>query len=468
MKHSSEILTYLSEIEKEIEETELTTKILVQELSALQHKQVSLYQKFSCLKDKFIHLLNNEQDYTKNMARELIKNDRKVIQLKNGQVNTPYHDQLILEEYSIPSDSALQFQGIQELLFINDKLTFEGTPVSSGEFTGSLSYLLAEGEAPIVKEVHFLVNPDPRSLWQENEPAADEPYPKPHKAFELLKANNKNIVAASLRGKSHAHKGTFRDDEFASKYFEEQGWVLQVLADGAGSAKYSRHGSKLACSCLVTHLEEVMKSDVLNKLESLIIKHHSSITSIANDELKTLVSKLTSNAAHKAHMSIAEHAAQNGYQTNEFATTLLFTLTKDFNFGSIVIHFSIGDGAIAAISNRAGTLLMKADGGEFSGQTCFLTEASIFDANNTNALNQRSGIHLYPQKIDYLFLMTDGVSDPKFGTENNLKNSENWIVFKDELKPILQPHNNIELELFNWLDFYIPGEYDDRTISILY
>ncbi len=63
--------------------------------------------------------------------------------------------------------------------------------------------------------------------------------------------------------------------------------------------------------------------------------------------------------------------------------------------------------------------------------------------------------------------MTDGVSDPKFGTDNKLKDPMQWRSLWSELESILNDKTNIESNLFNWLDFYIPGEYDDRTLSIL-
>ena len=56
---------------------------------------------------------------------------------------------------------------------------------------------------------------------------------------------DKKIVIASKRGRSHAHEGSARDDHFAcQKLFND--WQIVALADGAGSAKFARQGSKLA------------------------------------------------------------------------------------------------------------------------------------------------------------------------------------------------------------------------------
>ena len=71
-----------------------------------------------------------------------------------------------------------------------------------------------------------------------------------------------------------------------------------------------------------------------------------------------------------------------------------------------------------------------------------------------------------------LFLMSDGVSDPKFETDANLNNPDKWDALWDDLK-----ENGVELtddneaskdQLLEWLDFWSPGNHDDRTIAILY
>lgn len=69
-------------------------------------------------------------------------------------------------------------------------------------------------------------------------------------------------------------------------------------------------------------------------------------------------------------------------------------------------------------------------------------------------------------------LMSDGVSDPKFETDANLNNPDKWDALWDDLK-----ENGVDLtddneaskdQLLDWLDFWAPGNHDDRTIAILY
>ena len=68
--------------------------------------------------------------------------------------------------------------------------------------------------------------------------------------------------------------------------------------------------------------------------------------------------------------------------------------------------------------------------------------------------------------------MSDGVSDPKFETDANLNNPDKWDALWDDLK-----ENGVDLtddneaskdQLLDWLDFWAPGNHDDRTIAILY
>ncbi|MDE5807053.1 MAG: protein phosphatase 2C domain-containing protein, partial [Muribaculaceae bacterium] len=78
-----------------------------------------------------------------------------------------------------------------------------------------------------------------------------------------------------------------------------------------------------------------------------------------------------------------------------------------------------------------------------------------------------------------LFMMTDGVSDPMFETDKNLNDYAKWEEFYEKVKNGF-PEDKIEGvdlsdnnegakdELLRWLNFWSPGNHDDRTIAILY
>ena len=78
-----------------------------------------------------------------------------------------------------------------------------------------------------------------------------------------------------------------------------------------------------------------------------------------------------------------------------------------------------------------------------------------------------------------LFLMTDGVSDPMFETDKNMNDPQKWEEFYQRLKKgfpedeiggvdLVDDNEESKNQLLKWLDFWSPGNHDDRTIAILY
>ena len=114
-------------------------------------------------------------------------------------------------------------------------------------------------------------------------------------------------------------------------------------------------------------------------------------------------------------------------------------------------------------------MLGDPDEGEYAGQTRFLTMTDIF--SDPKEFYGRLKCKIVPD-FTALFLMTDGVSDPKFETDANLNNPDKWDALWNDLK-----ENGVDLsddneaakeQLLKWLDFWSPGNHDDRTIAILY
>ncbi len=73
--------------------------------------------------------------------------------------------------------------------------------------------------------------------------------------------------------------------------------------------------------------------------------------------------------------------------------------------------------------------------------------------------------------------MTDGIYDPKFEVEANLEKIEKWEGFLRDLegdnadlaRVNLDPANpDIAAELSVWMDFWSPGNHDDRTLVIVF
>ncbi|MBV5311227.1 MAG: protein phosphatase 2C domain-containing protein, partial [Chromatium okenii] len=108
-------------------------------------------------------------------------------------------------ELRMPNDLGLHFDAEHAELY--------GIPTLAGEHSLHLRWTLNQREH-YSSECVLIVNPDPRTLWQVKEPAADAPYFKAHTAHQALTGFGFRIAAASRRGRSHEHNGTFRDDDF--------------------------------------------------------------------------------------------------------------------------------------------------------------------------------------------------------------------------------------------------------------
>jgi hypothetical protein len=78
-----------------------------------------------------------------------------------------------------------------------------------------------------------------------------------------------------------------------------------------------------------------------------------------------------------------------------------------------------------------------------------------------------------------LMLMTDGISDPMFETDNNLNSYNKWEEFWNKLQTgfsddnipgveLIDDNEEARFQLLRWMDFWSPGNHDDRTIAILY
>ncbi|MFA8299570.1 MAG: PP2C family serine/threonine-protein phosphatase [Hyphomicrobiales bacterium] len=407
-----------------------------------------------------------------NITKELVEEEEiRTIQLKNAQVNIPYSDVIVAEELQIPAGSEVTIEGIPELTWNADESIVSGLFHEAGDCCGDLIVKTTvsgqkEEERTDRIPIHVLVNPDPRSLWQNLEPSEDEMYKKEHIETSHIVADGFSITGASVRGKSHAHKGTFRDDHFLNHYWENNQWRLQAVADGAGSAKYSRQGSKVACETVQNKLSDFFASEEFSSFEEMLTKIFVDKDHSHGEDVSKLVYQLSVGIAFNAQQAVKKFAKDEGVELRQLATTLLFALSKKFAFGTIIIYFSVGDGAIGVVGDECTALLMEPDSGEYSGQTRFLTMDEIFQFKSHAEIRKRYGIKHIKENVDAILLMTDGVSDPKFETDNNLRDVEYWKNLWNELLP-LYDEEQLTDALVQWMDFYSPGEYDDRTISIL-
>jgi len=344
------------------------------------------------------------------------------------------------------------------------------TPTQAGEQQLELFFRhpdLADQPAQS-KPVAVTVNPDPDSLWQNKDPDPTLPYQKEHTASKEMVTPVARILAASQRGRSHAHEGTFRDDDFMVRYDKTTGWHLLAAADGAGSAKFSRQGSLIACEKAIHHMEDWLAKETV-PLGSAVQKFLQT-TDRDKRHLQSPAYGWLGGAAIEALKAIKAEAEQRDPPASlrDFHTTLLLAAAKPTPEGWLLLTFSIGDGGIAAISGQGDPIsLCTPDSGDFSGQTVFLTVPGVLRSGED--VLKRIHVQILPD-FSALFLMTDGITDPKFPTEASLEDKPTWESFLHELNEkvqITKPGDGAETRLLSWLSFRSPGNHDDRTIVIL-
>jgi hypothetical protein len=305
---------------------------------------------------------------------------------------------------------------------------------------------------------------DPKSLWKELDPDEALPYRKSHTASERKTSDGFTLIAASRRGRAHAHVGGFREDDFAMD--AGNGWAALAVADGAGSAKFSREGARLACQTTIETLINGLTaaSDLDAKIDAW-----RTTGDAAAYELRTALYAQLCGAAFEAYKRIEREAQRQKCAVTEYAATLLFAAAKSFPDGVFVAGFGIGDGVIGAYRTAVGEVrpLNSPDGGEFAGQTAFLTVAEAF--SDGNGLARRIQFDFLKPPVA-IFLMTDGVSDPKFGATVNLSSNEKWREFYRDVSTAaaIDSGGDAAAEpLLEWLNFWARGEHDDRTLGVI-
>ncbi len=351
-----------------------------------------------------------------------------------------------------------------------------------------------------------------QSLWEKHEPPKDAPYQTPNEQKDSLVIPLKTpitVLAASRRGRSHEHVGAFRDDYFELKPSNDSyGWHVFAVADGAGSARFSRTGSKLACETLTSELAkklndpQTFKTIIAALLNEMNLAHRSGF--LASDYLqsadvleRTQLAAAFHQAVFRAYEAIDQEAkrfnascdaSDKKVSMRDFSTTALCVAMRRFKGQDgfdkddkkfrppiwAIVSYWIGDGALAIYrpNDKDKVLLLgEPDGGEFAGQTQFLTTKEEIDA----APIRRRLRLAFVRNFRGIVMATDGISDPFFPSDSSLKNFERWRNFWKETLPkefpgVLDksktPDERAEA-LLKGMEFWVKGNHDDRTLALI-
>lgn len=424
------------------------------------------------------------------LFKNFLKNEDKKIEEKLKNIPNPFINGQDGKEYKIEfllpeGIKNPHFIGLNEIGltcdFTESRCIVSGTLNDSGEKEVEL-LVNTITSGTFKQKFSFVINPDPKKLWKDLPVPDGIEYPKSNIDSSCIWREQNDgqpqiyMVAASKRGRSHANEGKPRDDDFALRYCPESDWYILAVADGAGSAEFSRKGSEIACNAVADFCEESLKNP--NNDFDVFLKEFLEDTEKYKSKLKPKAYEILVRAAYQAYNAIHTEAKSKNRAAKLYATTLLLTICKKLPDESyIILSFNIGDGATGIIFKENDTLTAclncTPDEGEFGGQTRFVTMSEVF--RDPDLINR---IHIKKVKdLVAIISMTDGISDAKFETDANLNNEKQWKNLwehkedeEDDIKSIvcLDNQTTVKEKLLDWLDFWSTGNHDDRTIAILY
>ncbi|QJB32110.1 protein phosphatase 2C domain-containing protein [Chitinophaga oryzae] len=401
------------------------------------------------------------------------------VTIPNATVGKPYQATLDFRQLNWSDVTWTAIEGLEEYGLQYDPATggIQGVPVKSGDIRLKLQFRLAGGDASAAaheKVLPLVINPDPRSLWKSIPSDMAGPFWKADDVAEFAPLGDRFVTVASKRGRSHANVGSFRDDDYAFRHLEPSGWSVLAVSDGAGSARLSREGSRLACTGIIDYFEQFFKTAPTADIDALFGEHAAGTGTDTQKKINRLVYDTLGKAAFAVHKKLEEFAAAQQVSIKDLHSTLIFVLLKKYAFGYVIMSFGVGDCPIGLLNKdcSAVTLMNRLDVGEFGGGTRFITMPEIFTSDK---FPTRFGFKLVPD-FAYLMLMTDGIYDPKFVVEANLEKLDTWKAFLADLNgnnpenvalPLGAHSPESAGRLSAWMDFWSPGNHDDRTLMII-
>ena len=374
-------------------------------------------------------------------------------QLPNARVGENYDVALSIQ--SIQHIHSISFIPECGLTWETESARIMGIPTTHGEI--EVQFLLHDNNnlTPIRQTLY--INPNPQSLWQNIPSNPTTVFYKTDEACEEHPTPEGSLLAARVRGRSHAHVGSCCDDDFALQYHTTTHAHLLAVSDGAGSAAFSRLGSQLAVQTAINTLFHLLNDPdkSLHKLPHIT----------EPETLERIVHNLFSQAVYDAYKAQYEAVQQHDLipDVKSLSCTLLLALSLPLKNGQwLSAAYWVGDGAVALWQPEAQelALLGNTDSGTYSGETRFLNAEEA----SAEKIQQRVHIKL-SHHAPIIILMTDGVSDPKFETDANLSKTEYWHNLWRELQAPLDEVDPA-LALQKWLGFWSAGNHDDRTLAL--
>jgi serine/threonine protein phosphatase PrpC len=160
--------------------------------------------------------------------------------------------------------------------------------------------------------------------------------------------------------------------------------IVGAVADGAGSAKHSDVGARLAVYKVMSIFREI----------ALLPQKQERLSEPLNEpEARTLFSRIVTEVV----ATLKEQAVNENYSIDELACTLLVFMATPHWLAAM----QIGDGFIVVgLQGEERKLLFQPDKGEFVNQTTFVTSARALDEMQ---------VHVLSGKQQFICASTDGL-----------------------------------------------------------
>jgi hypothetical protein len=244
------------------------------------------------------------------------------------------------------------------------------------------------------------------------------------------------LVAASYRGKTHAHNGTFREDAVALA--TTQYWNIIAVGDGAGTAPMARVGSNLA----VTHAVEAMRYAMPEKPST-------------EDIGRAIWAGLKA-----AHTAILDFAAEQDVMPSDLHTTLQLLIHWPQPTSCLLGLAHVGDGIIAAetVDGQYYILTEPDTDPEDSGRTLFLTSGPV------RQWMERTKVYQFDERLEIVAMMTDGVSGD---LEPYAERLPTHLFEPLRQRVLCYPLRQREQALLAFISYDRRGSFDDRTLAVL-
>ncbi|MEH2455349.1 PP2C family serine/threonine-protein phosphatase [Nostoc sp.] len=249
---------------------------------------------------------------------------------------------------------------------------------------------------------------------------------------------NWKAVADCAIGTSHQNQGIVCQDYGDYLIFDDV--IVGAVADGAGSAKYSDVGSKLAVETVLKYFSEINEYPQKQAFSQPLSKEEAQ--------------KVFAEIVNQVITELQKQADEKDYSVNDLACTLLIFVANS----NWITAMQIGDGFIVMRSQESEyQLLFQPDKGEFVNETTFIT--------STNALKEMQ-VEVITQKQEFICASTDGL-------EKVAIRLSDWKPFLPFFKPLEEYlHESVNPKKDKYLTEFLNSERlnsrtdDDKTLLL--